>query len=120
MSITASKHRGRKSTSRPIKLKCSKCGYEWNYYGKRDRYGTNCPVCQSWVTIPPHLRKLPPKPKQAKKKQRTLSKPGVTLQCPKCGYRWVYTGKYVKDIVAGKRIYFMISCPRCLYRISTP
>ena len=115
------KHRGRKSSSKPVRLVCSKCGHEWDYYGKRSRYGTNCPVCHSWVTIPAHIREIPPQ--QAPKTQRRRRippKPGVLLRCSKCGYQWIYTGKYVSDIVAGKRVHLMISCPKCLYRISVP
>jgi len=33
-----------------IRVKCSKCGYEWNYKGKRNRYVT-CPNCKSSVKI---------------------------------------------------------------------
>ena len=97
-------------------LSCPKCGYKWDYYGRRDKYGTNCPACQSWVTIPAHLRTPP---KQGRKRRRP-SKPGVTLRCPKCGHEWIYTGKYVQDIVSGKRVHLLISCPKCLYRISIP
>jgi len=121
MALAVAKHRGRKSSPRPIRLKCGRCDYEWDYYGRRDRYGTNCPRCQGWVTIPFQFREIPPRKTQAQgQRMRIPSKPGVFLQCPKCGHQWIYTGKYVQDIVAGKRVHLLISCPKCLYRISVP
>ena len=32
------------------KLKCNKCGYEWNYKGEADFY-TSCPKCRSLVKV---------------------------------------------------------------------
>jgi len=34
-----------------MKIKCNKCGYEWNYKGRRTRYAT-CPNCKASVKIP--------------------------------------------------------------------
>jgi len=32
------------------RLRCAKCGYEWDYKGRRDRYAT-CPNCKASVKI---------------------------------------------------------------------
>ncbi|MEM2687290.1 MAG: hypothetical protein QW796_02965 [Thermoproteota archaeon] len=99
------KHRGRKSRSQPIQLTCHSCGYTWNYYGRIDRYGTNCPRCHGWVTIPFGIRKVP------LKKSRQPTKPGVRVRCYKCGYEWTYTGIHVPRLLAGQRT--VLICHAC-------
>lgn len=106
------KHKGKKSRDQPIKLECSHCSYVWDYYGKINRYGTNCPRCHSWVTIPPDIRKIPPK----KPQQKTT--PGINVSCYKCGGKWVYSGKYVDRIAAGQLT--AIICPICGSKIKLP
>jgi len=34
------------------KLKCKKCGYEWEYKGKSEYY-TSCPRCRANVRVKP-------------------------------------------------------------------
>jgi len=81
--LAVAKHRGRKSSPRPIRLKCGRCDYEWDYYGRRDRYGTNCPRCQGWVTIPFQFREIPPRKTQAQgQRMRIPSKAGRVPPMP--------------------------------------
>ena len=113
--VAVGKHRGRKSRRKPVKLRCDHCGYVWDYYGKLDRYGTNCPRCMSWVTIPANLRRIPPK---SRRRPRQPSKPGIRLKCPKCGHEWTYAGQHITRIMSG--ISVRISCPACGAKVRAP